>query len=93
MLLNRSPSWRQGGRPQPVNEARDLSEQRFGDSDLYELECDIAAMSHDLAPILISFSRSMVMDQCSTFCGSAAALMSPSGPDCVKTQMSSPSAQ
>ena len=71
MLLNRSPSWRQGGRPQPVNEARDLSEQRFGDSDLYELECDIAAMSHDLAPILISFSRSMVMDQCSTFCGSA----------------------
>ncbi len=48
MLLNRSPSWRQGGRPQPVNEAQDLSKQRFGDSDFCELECDIAAMSHDL---------------------------------------------
>ncbi len=24
-----------------------------------------------LAPILVSFSRSVVMDQCSTFCGSA----------------------
>ncbi len=48
MLLNRGPSWRQGGRPQPVNEAQDLSEQRFGDSDFCELECGIAAMSHDL---------------------------------------------
>ncbi len=26
----------------------DLSEERFGDSDLCELECDVAAMSHDL---------------------------------------------
>ena len=48
MLLNRGPSWRQGGRPQPVNEAQDLGEQGFGDSDFCELECDIAAMSHDL---------------------------------------------
>ncbi len=48
MLLNRSPSWRQGGRPQPVKEAQDLSEQRFGDNDFCEPECDIAAMSHDL---------------------------------------------
>ncbi len=48
MLLNRSQSWRQGGRPQPVDEAQDLSEQRFGDNDFCELECDIAAMLHDL---------------------------------------------
>ena len=48
MLLNRGPSWRQGSRPQPVNQAQDLGEQRFGDSDLSELECDVAAMSHDL---------------------------------------------
>ncbi len=48
MLLNRGPSWRQGSRPQPVNQAQDLSEQRFRDSDLCELECDVAAMSHDL---------------------------------------------
>ncbi len=27
---------------------QDLGEQRFGDSDLCELECDVAAMSHDL---------------------------------------------
>ncbi len=49
MLLNRGPSWRQGSRPQPVNQAQDLGEQRFGDSDLSELECDVAAMSHDLS--------------------------------------------
>ncbi len=48
VLLNRSPSWRQGSRPQPVNQAQDLSEQRFGDSDFCELECDGTAMSHDL---------------------------------------------
>ncbi len=48
MLLDRGPSWRQGSRPQPVNQAQDLSEQRFGDSDFCELECDVAAMSHDL---------------------------------------------
>jgi len=48
MLLIETRSWRQGGRPQPVNQAQDLSKQRFGDSDLRELECDVAAMSHDL---------------------------------------------
>jgi hypothetical protein len=30
MLLNRGPSWRQGSRPQPVNQAQHLGEQRFG---------------------------------------------------------------
>ncbi len=48
MLLNRGSSLRQVSRPQPVNQAQDLDEQRFGDSDLCELECDVAAMSHDL---------------------------------------------
>ncbi len=33
MLLNRSLSWRQRSRLQPGNQAQDLSEQRFGDSD------------------------------------------------------------
>ncbi len=36
------------GRPQPVNQAQDLSEQGPWDGDLFVLECDIAAMSHDL---------------------------------------------
>ncbi len=48
MLQNRRLSWRQGSRPQPVNQAQDLSEQSFGDGDLCELECDVAARSHDL---------------------------------------------
>ncbi len=48
MFLDRSPSWRQGSRPQPLNEAQDLSEQSFGDSDFRELKGDITAMSHDL---------------------------------------------
>ncbi len=48
MLLNRGPSWRQGSRPQPVNQAQDLSEQISGDVDFRELRGDIAAMSHDL---------------------------------------------
>ena len=49
MLLNRSPSWRQGSRGQPVDQAQDLSEQRGGDSNLCELECEVAAMPHDLS--------------------------------------------
>ncbi len=86
MLLNRGPSWRQGGRPQPVNEAQDLGEQGFGDSDFCELECDIAAMSHDLGTDL---------DRLFAQRGSPprAALMSLSGPGCVKTQVGRASAQ
>ena len=48
MLLNRGPSWRQGSRPKPVNEAQDLSKQGSGDGDLCELKSNVAAMSHDL---------------------------------------------
>jgi hypothetical protein len=48
MLLDQDPSWRQRRWPQPVNEAQDLSEQRFGDSDFCELGCDVAAMAHEL---------------------------------------------
>ena len=48
MLLDQGSSWRQRGRPQPVDQAQDLSEHGSGNSDLYELECDVAAMSHDL---------------------------------------------
>ncbi len=49
MLLDRAPSWRQRRRPQPVNEAQDLSEQRSWDGDLRQLEGDIAPMAHDLS--------------------------------------------
>jgi hypothetical protein len=38
------PSWRPVSRPQPVKQVQDLSEQSFGDNDLRELECDVAAM-------------------------------------------------
>ena len=48
MVLFREPSWRQGSRPQPVNEMQDLGERRSRDSDLCELECGVAAMAHDL---------------------------------------------
>ena len=48
IVLNRDPSWWQRSRPEPVNQAQDLSEQRFGNSDRCELECDVAAMSRDL---------------------------------------------
>ncbi len=59
MLLNRNPSWRQGGRPQPVFQAQDLRKWSSGDSDLCELERDVAAMLHTLVAC-ISFSRSVV---------------------------------
>ncbi len=48
MLLDEPPSWRQRGRPQPVNQAQNLSEQSSGNSDFRELKGDITAMSHDL---------------------------------------------
>ncbi len=70
-LLDRAPSWRQRRWPQPVNEAQDLGEQRSWDGDLRQLESDIAAVGTTLAPILISFSRKVVSDQCSTASGKA----------------------
>ncbi len=46
--LDGPPSWRQRSRPQPVDQAQNLSEQSSGDSDFRELNGDITAMSHDL---------------------------------------------
>jgi hypothetical protein len=78
MLLNRGPSWRQWSRPQPVSQAQDLDEQCSRYGDLCELECDIAAMSHNLGtdldqllpqrgqrPVLLASGR------CYAACGSA----------------------
>ncbi len=48
MRLDQGPSWRQGSRPQSVNEMQDLGEQRSGDSDLCELEGDVPPVAHDL---------------------------------------------
>ncbi len=48
VLLDQGPSWRQGSRTQPVNQAQDLSEQGSWHCDLGKLERDVAAMSHDL---------------------------------------------
>jgi hypothetical protein len=52
MLRDRAPSWRQRGRPQPVNQAQDLCEQGSRDGDLGKLESDAAAVAHDLGPDL-----------------------------------------
>ncbi len=48
MPLDGPPSWRQRGRPQPVDQAQTLGEQSSGDSDFRELKGDITTMSHDL---------------------------------------------
>ncbi len=55
MLLNRSPSWRQRSWLQLVNAVQDFGEQPSGDSDLCELECDGAAVAHDLGTDLDEF--------------------------------------
>ena len=47
MLLDGAPSWRQRNRPQPVNQAQNLSEQSSGDSDFRELKGDIPAMANN----------------------------------------------
>ncbi len=67
MCVDKCASWRQRGWPQRVNQAQDLGEQRSWDGDLRHLESDGAAM----APILTSFSRSVVSDQFSTASGKA----------------------
>ncbi len=48
VLLDGPPSWRQRGRPQPVNQMKYLGEQRSWDGDLRQLESDVATMTHDL---------------------------------------------
>ena len=55
MLLDGALSWRQRGWPQPVNQAQDLGEQCSGDGDFCELECDVAAVAHDLRADLDEF--------------------------------------
>ncbi len=45
---NRNSSWRQGSRPQAVNQVQDPSEQSSGDGDLRQLECDKAVVAHHL---------------------------------------------
>ena len=41
-------SWRQRGRPQPIDEAEDLSEQLPRHRNRRQLESDIPAVAHDL---------------------------------------------
>ena len=48
MLLNRGPLWRQGSRPQPVNQAQDLGEQGPRDGNLGHLERDVATVADHL---------------------------------------------
>ncbi len=47
-LLGGPPSWRQRGRPQPIDEAEDFSEQLPRHRNLRHLESDIAAMADNL---------------------------------------------
>ena len=48
MLRDGMPSWRQRGRPQPIDEAEHLSEQLPRHRNLRQLESDIPAVAHDL---------------------------------------------
>src|SRR6516165_3026527 len=57
----RSRGWRL--RPQFRDEPQNLLEHLPWDGDLGHLEGDIAAVAHDFAPILISFSFKLVSDQ------------------------------
>ena len=50
MFLDGGPSWRQGSRLEPFNQAQDLCEQGSRDGDPGKLESDVAAMAHDLGP-------------------------------------------
>ncbi len=48
MLLSRNSSWRQRGRPQPVDPPQDLSELGSWYGDPCELDWHVAAMAHDV---------------------------------------------
>ncbi len=54
MLLNRNPSWRQGSRPQPVDQAQDLCEQGSRDGGLGgdddETDAIVGGVSYALGP-------------------------------------------
>ena len=55
MLLDGPPSWRQRGRPQPIDEAEDFSEQLPRHRNLRQLERDVSAMMDDLGTDLHQF--------------------------------------
>ena len=50
MLLNRSPSWRQGRRTQPINQSQDVYEQPPLNRDLGKLERYLATVP-DQTPV------------------------------------------
>ncbi len=84
MLLDGPPSWRQRGRPQPVNQAPNLSEQGSGDSDIRELKGDITALSHDLRADL---DELLSQRSAANTLLPPIRLTSPLGPGCVKTNL------
>ena len=51
LLLDGSPSWRQRGRPQPIDEAEDFPKQMTRLGNLPHLERDIPAVAHDLGAL------------------------------------------
>ena len=55
MLLDGPPSWRQRGRPQPIDETEDFSEQLPRNRNLGQLERDVPAVAHDLGTDLHQF--------------------------------------
>ncbi len=60
------PEW---VRSEPVDAAQYIGEEAPWDCDLGELESDVATMAHDPAPILTSFSLSVVSVHCSIASG------------------------
>ncbi len=48
MLLDPPPSWRQRGRPQPIDEAENFLKQLSRHRNLRQLESDIATVADDL---------------------------------------------
>jgi hypothetical protein len=65
------PSCRERLGSEPIDPTHDLGEQGSGQRHLGQLEDDVASMRTTLAPILTSFSRSVVSDQCSMSAGRA----------------------
>ncbi len=62
---------RSGSSSQFIDPPQEFPKQVPRHGNLRQLERDVATVPDDLAPILISFSRRVVSDQCSTSCGSA----------------------
>ncbi len=62
---------RSGSSSQIINQPQDYFKQASRNSHFGQLEGDVAAMSDNLGTDLISFSGSVVNDQCPTFFGNA----------------------